>query len=251
MGIGAYARSGGERKNMSDKSTHTLAIITARGQSKRIPHKNIKDFCGKPILAYSVEAAKNAGIFDEIMVSTDDGEIARIGKDYGAEVPFFRSGKTSDDFATTAEVLKEVLAEYEKRGKRFTHFCCIYPTAPFVTGEKLKEAMKILLENHADSVMPVVKFSFPPQRCVVVKDGRLQAKWEEYMNCRSQDLEPFYHDCGQFYCLNTERFLKEGKMIMQDTFPIFMEEMTVQDIDTIEDWKIAEMKYRILLNQNE
>ena len=147
------------------------------------------------------------------------------------------------------QVLEEVLDEYKKAGKTFTHLCCIYPTAPFVTGDKLKEAMELLLEKDADSVMPVVKFSFPPQRSVIVKDGKLQPKWEEYMNCRSQDLEPFYHDCGQFYCLNAERFLKERKMIMQNTVPVFMEEMTVQDIDTLEDWKIAEMKYRILLEQ--
>jgi len=234
---------------MFDKQIRTLAVITARGNSKRIPHKNIKDFCGKPILSYSIEAAKHAEIFDEIMVSTDDEKIAGIGKEYGAKIPFFRSEKTSDDFATTADVLMEVLSEYKKAGKTFTHICCIYPTAPFVTGDKLKEGMQLLLEKNADSVMPVVRFSFPPQRCVIVKDGKLQAKWEEYMNCRSQDLEPFYHDCGQFYCLNTERFLKEGKMIMQNTVPIFMEEMTVQDIDTLEDWKIAEMKYRILLEQ--
>lgn len=236
---------------MSEKQGSVLAVITARGKSKRIPHKNIKDFCGKPILAYSVEAAKNADIFDEIMVSTDDEKIAEIGKAYGAQVPFFRSDKTSDDFAATADVLEEVLLEYKKRGKIYTHICCIYPTAPFVTGEKLREAMELLLKKDADSVMPVVKFSFPPQRSVVVKEGKLQAKWEEYMNCRSQDLEPFYHDCGQFYCLNTERFLKEKKMIMQNTFPIFMEEMMVQDIDTMEDFQIAEMKYRILSEQRD
>lgn len=236
---------------MSDKNTHILAVITARGNSKRIPHKNIRDFCGKPILAYSIEAAKQAEIFDEIMVSTDDPQIAGIGKEYGAKVPFFRSEKTSDDFATTADVLEEVLNAYKKAGKMFTHICCIYPTAPFVTGDKLREAMALLLEKDADSVMPVVKFSFPPQRSVIVKDGKLQPKWEEYMNCRSQDLEPFYHDCGQFYCLNAERFLKEKKMIMQNTFPVFMEEMTVQDIDTPQDWKVAEMKYRILLEKED
>lgn len=224
----------------------TLAIITARGGSKRIPRKNVKEFCGKPILAYSIEAAKQAGIFDEIMVSTDDAEIAEIAKKYGADVPFFRSEATSNDFATTADVLTEVLAEYEKRGKTFTHICCIYPTAPFVSGEKLERAMQQLVEKQADSVVPVVRFSFPPQRCVIEKDGKLVPKWEEYMNCRSQDLEPFYHDCGQFYCLKVERFLAERKMFMSNTLPIFMEETEVQDIDTEQDWKIAEMKYRIL-----
>lgn len=230
-----------------DEKKNTLAVITARGGSKRIPRKNIKEFCGKPIVAYSIEAAKQAGVFNEIMVSTDDEEIAQTGRQFGATVPFFRSAKTSDDFATTADVLTEVLTEYEKRGKKFTHICCIYPTAPFVTAQNLKQAMELLIEKQADSVMPVVKFSFPPQRSVVVgANGRLAPKWEEYMNCRSQDLEPFYHDCGQFYCLDVQRFLQERKMIMENTLPLFMDEMQVQDIDTQEDWEIAEMKYRIL-----
>ena len=192
------------------------------------------------------KAAKNAGVFQEIMVSTEDKEIADTAMRYGATVPFFRSEKTSDDFATTADVLLEVLDEYEKRGKSFTHICCIYPTAPFVRGEKLKYAMELLIKEQADSVMPVVKFSFPPQRCVVERDGSLVPKWEEYMNCRSQDLEPLYHDCGQFYCLRTEAFRLQKKVVMEHTLPVFMEETRVQDIDTIEDWKIAEMKYRIL-----
>lgn len=224
----------------------TLAIITARGGSKRIPGKNIREFCGKPILAYSIEAAKKAGVFDEIMVSTEDKKIAETAMQFGASVPFFRSEKTSDDFATTAEVLLEVLEEYEKRGRKFTHICCIYPTAPLVSGEKLKQAMELLAEKQADSVMPVVKFSFPPQRCVVERDGRLVPKWPEYMNCRSQDLEPLYHDCGQFYCLRVEAFCTQKKVIMENTLPVFMEETEVQDIDTIEDWKLAEMKYRLL-----
>lgn len=240
-------RSGNSFEKILPWNAECLAIITARGGSKRIPRKNIKEFCGRPILAYSIEAARKAGIFKEIMVSTEDEEIARIGKEYGADVPFFRSEKTADDFATTAQVIEEVLTEYEKRGKRFTHVCCIYPTAPFLTGEIIKEAMTLLVSKRADSVMPVVKFSFPPQRCVVEKDGRLEPKWQEYMNCRSQDLEPLYHDCGQFYCLDAERFLKQKTVIMKDTRPVFMEEMRVQDIDTEQDWNIAEMKYRILL----
>ncbi len=221
-------------------------MITARGGSKRIPRKNIRDFCGKPILAYSIEAAKEAGVFDEIMVSTDDKEIAQVAEQYGAAVPFFRSERTSDDFATTADVLAEVLETYERAGKHFTHLCCIYPTAPFVSGERLKTAMQLLMEKEADSVMPVVRFSFPPQRSVVEKDGRIVPKWEEYMNCRSQDLEPMYHDCGQFYCVDVEKFCKEKKMIMENTLPVFLQESEVQDIDTLEDFKIAEMKYRIL-----
>ena len=223
-----------------------VAIITARGGSKRIPRKNVKPFLGKPILAYSIEAALHAGCFDEVMVSTDDEEIAGIAKQYGATVPFFRSKETSDDFATTADVLKEVIFRYREMGKEYTHLCCIYPTAPFLDGEEIRTAMDTLVKEGVDTVLPVVRFSFPPQRAVVMKDGYLVPKWPENMNARSQDLEPFFHDCGQFYCLRTESFLAQNKIVMEKTMPFVQEEMKVQDIDTPEDWEIAEMKYRIM-----
>lgn len=223
-----------------------VAIITARGGSKRIPRKNIKEFCGRPILAYSIEAALHSGVFDTVMVSTDDREIAETAERYGAEVPFFRSEKTAGDFAVTADVLREVLGEYERRGERFDMLCCIYPTAPFLTAERLREAAALLEESRADSVLPVVRFGFPPQRCVVVRDGFLQFKWQEYALARSQDLEPFYHDAGQFYFLNTESFQAQGRLVMEKTVPLILSEMEVQDIDTEEDWKIAEVKYRLL-----
>ncbi|MDE5589088.1 MAG: pseudaminic acid cytidylyltransferase [Acetatifactor sp.] len=222
-----------------------IAIITARGGSKRIPRKNIKEFCGKPILAYSIEAALNSGLFDRVMVSTEDAEIAEIAERYGAEVPFRRSEKTSGDFAATADVLLEVLEEYRRRGERFDTLCCIYPTAPFVTVERLREAVRLLEENGADSVMPVVRFSFPPQRCVVVKEGCLQFKWPEYARTRSQDLEPFYHDAGQFYCLKEKSFLEQKALVMSKTVPLILSEMEIQDIDTEEDWELAQVKYRL------
>lgn len=221
----------------------SIAIITARGGSKRIPRKNIKDFLGKPIITYSIEAALESGVFDEVMISTDDEEIADIAKKAGATVPFMRSEKTSGDFATTADVIEEVLSSYADFGKEFDYVCCIYPTAPFVTATAIKKAMETLVSKDVDTVMPVVKFSFPPQRCVVVKDDMLVAKWPECMNMRSQDLEPYYHDCGQFYCLNTKSFLEQKKIVMEKTMPYFQEEMNVQDIDTLEDWEIAEIKY--------
>lgn len=223
-----------------------IAIITARGGSKRIPRKNIKEFCGKPILAYSVEAAAASGVFSHVMVSTDDEEIADIAGKYGAEVPFYRSESTSGDFATTADVLLEVLEEYRRRGERFDTLCCIYPTAPFVTAERLREAVSLLEESGADSVLPVVRFSFPPQRCVVVKDGCLQFKWPEYAQARSQDLEPFYHDAGQFYCLKEKSFLEQKALVMSKTVPLILPEMEIQDIDTEEDWELAQVKYRLL-----
>lgn len=224
----------------------TIAIITARGGSKRIPGKNIKEFCGKPILAYSVEAAIESGIFDEVMVSTDDESIAQIAGQYGAKVPFFRSEETAGDFAATNDVILEVLEEYEKRGEHFDIACCIYPTAPFVTADRLRSALKQLQEKKADSVVPVVRFSFPPQRSVVVEDGLLKFKWPEYMLARSQDLEPFYHDVGQFYCLRVASFLAQNRLIMDKTVPLEIPETEAQDIDNEEDWKIAEMKFRLL-----
>lgn len=224
----------------------SVAIITARGGSKRIPRKNIKEFCGKPILAYSIEAALTSGIFDTVMVSTDDEEIAEIAKQYGAEVPFYRSEKTANDYATTNDVLLEVLEEYEKRGEHFDLACCIYPTAPFVTAQKLKAAVEQLNASDADTLIPVVAFSYPPQRAMIVKDGRLVFEYPRYLDSRSQDLEPHYHDVGQFYVFRTESFQKNRKLMIGNILPMVISEMEVQDIDNQTDWEIAEMKYRLM-----
>lgn len=223
-----------------------IAIITARGGSKRIPHKNIKEFCGKPIIEYSIEAAKQAGIFDTVMVSTDDNKIAEIAKNAGAEVPFMRSEETSNDYATTADVLMEVLEKYKERGIRYENACCIYPTAPFVTGYKLRQAMEMLVKEKKDSVMPVVPFSFPPLRGMVINDGKLEYKWQEYAMKRSQDLEEIYHDCGQFYVFRVETFEKEKKLVTDNTAGMIISGLEVQDIDNETDWQLAEMKYRLL-----
>ena len=223
-----------------------IAIITARGGSKRIPHKNRKEFCGKPIIEYSIEAAKQAEIFDTVMVSTDDDKIAEIAKNAGAEVPFMRSAETSNDYATTADVLMEVLEKYKERGIRYENACCIYPTAPFVTGDKLRRAMGMLVKEKKDSVMPVVPFSFPPLRGMVINDGRLEYKWQEYAMKRSQDLEEIYHDCGQFYAFRVESFEKERKLVTGNSAAMIISELEVQDIDNETDWELAEMKYRLL-----
>jgi len=220
-----------------------IAVITARGGSKRIPKKNIKEFCGKPILADSIEAALKSRLFDEVMVSTDSGEIAGIAMQYGASVPFMRSEKTSNDFAATNDVMKEVLSEYEKLGQHFDLAVCIYPTAPFVTADKLKNAVKKMEEEHADAVTPVVRYSFPPQRAFIIKDGLLQYEYPEYAAARSQDLEPVYHDCGQFYVMKVENILHD--IPSKKSIPLIMSELEVQDIDNEEDWKIAEMKYKM------
>lgn len=223
---------------------HSLAIITARGGSKRIPGKNKKAFCGKPILLYSIDAALRSGLFDEVMVSTDDEEIAQLAIKAGAQVPFMRSAETANDYASTDDVIREVLDNYKNRGQQFDTFCCIYPTAPFITPERLKEAMALLKET--DSVMPVVAFSYPVQRAVVIEDGELKRKWPEYANSRSQDLEPFYHDVGQFYACRTEAFYREGTTDTVHMKPMILNDAEVQDIDTFEDWAIVEMKYKLL-----
>lgn len=224
----------------------TLAIIVARGGSKRIPRKNIKFFFGQPIIKYSIDVALNSDIFDEVMVSTEDEEIAKIAKNFGAQVPFFRSNQTASDSATTAEVISEVLSEYKKLGKEFDYFCCLYPTAPFITVKKLNEAFSILKSNNFDSVFPVVKFGCPIQRALKVEDGLITMIWPENINKRTQDLPPTYHDCGQFYFLETKSFLKQKKLFTKKSAPLFIDEMEVQDIDNENDWKIAELKYKIL-----
>ncbi len=223
-----------------------IAIITARGGSKRIPRKNIREFCGKPILAYSIEAALESKLFDTVMVSTDDGEIAEIARRYGAEVPFYRSESTAGDYATTNDVLLEVLAEYEKRGEHYELGCCIYPTAPFVTADKLRDAMERLESSGADTLIPVVAFSYPPQRAMLVKEGRLVFEYPQYLDSRSQDLEPHYHDVGQFYLFYTEAFKRNRKLMTGDILPYVVSELEVQDIDNLTDWEIAEIKFRFM-----
>lgn len=228
---------------------NAVAIITARGGSKRIPGKNKKEFLGKPIICYSIEAALASGLFEEVMVSTDDEEIAAIAKAAGASVPFMRSEKTANDFATTDDVLLEVLEEYEKRGKNFTYMACIYPTAPFVTSQKLQDAMKVLQDNRASGVMPVVRFSFPPQRGMAIRNGRLDYCYPENAMKRSQDLEPMYHDCGQFYIYDVEKYLACKGDLPDGYFPIEVPELEVQDIDNMSDWKLAEIKYEMMGNE--
>lgn len=223
-----------------------LAIITARGGSKRIPGKNIKEFCGKPIIAYAIEAALDSGVFQEVMVSTEDEKIARVALGYGAKVPFFRSIENSDDFSTTSDVLMEVIRKYEEQGEYYDYGVCIYPTAPFLTKEKIKNAMDLLISSGADTVMPVVKFSFPPQRGLIIEENILKMKWPENLNVRSQDLVPFYHDCGQYYAFNISSFLENKVLLSNNTVPVISSELEVQDIDNINDWKLAEIKYRML-----
>ncbi len=223
---------------------NTIAIVPARGGSKRIPRKNIKEFCGQPIIKYSIDALLESGLFDEVIVSTDDRQVAEVAIENGANVPFMRSKKNSGDFATTEEVIAEVLNWYKTIGKNFDYYCCLYATAPFVTAEKLKNALQLLISSQASFLTPVVQYSYPPQRCRTVRNGRLEMWWPEQKDARSQDLEPLYHDCGQFYFGRTDDFFHFG-MAGANVVPMILPEVEVQDIDTESDWIIAEMKYRL------
>ncbi len=223
-----------------------LAIIPARGGSKRIPKKNIKYFLGKPIISYSIGEALDCGLFDEIMVSTEDEEIVEIALSFGAKVPFKRSLANASDFATTADVIEEVLNEYLKRGIYFETLCCIYPTAPFIKKERLIEAYELLIKENFDTVAPVVQFSFPPQRAFIMNQKRqIRFSSPENAQQRSQDLTPHYHDVGQFYWLKTDAFLKNRSVWNENTGAIILPPMEAQDIDTEEDWEVAEFKYQL------
>lgn len=225
-----------------------LAIIPARGGSKRIPRKNIKDFLGKPIIAYSIETALQSGLFDEVMVSTDDQEIAAIAIQYGAKVPFMRSEKTANDFATTMDVLKEVESMYRSlHNKIFDFVCCIYATAPLIKIEHLKLGYELLKDERLSSVFPIVDFSYPVWRGLKFNEkDRTEMIWPEFTNSRSQDLEKVFHDAGQWYWYDPLKIT--DSLFTNNTKSVVISEIEVQDIDTITDWKLAEMKYELIQN---
>jgi N-acylneuraminate cytidylyltransferase len=201
----------------------------------------------KPIIAYSILAAIESGIFDEVMVSTDDQEIADVAIKYGATVPFFRSRQNSDDISNTNDVLNEVLTVYKNSGNNFKYACCLYPTAPFVTAEKLKRALHMLTESAADSVIPIVEFSFPILRSFKMDEkSKIEFNWPENATVRSQDLAPAYHDCGQYYFFDVEKFLKNKRLVSDNTLGIVTSPIEVQDIDNEDDWQLAEVKFSFL-----
>lgn len=224
---------------------NSIAIIPARGGSKRIPRKNIKSFLGKPIIAYSIEAALDSGLFDEVMVSTDDDEIAEIAQQYRAKVPFMRSKQNANDYAGTADVLFEVLEQYKKMNFAFDKACCIYPTAPFLSIKKLKEAEALLEEQNYDCVFPIVHFSYPIQRALKKENsGKITMFQPENIEKRSQDLESAYHDAGQFYFFRVKALFEKKQLWTDNTGAIILSEAEVQDIDSETDWKIAELKFK-------
>lgn len=225
---------------------YNLAIIPARGGSKRIPGKNIKSFLGKPIIAYSIETALGSGLFNNVMVSTDDTKIATVAKKYGADVPFMRSHENANDYATTSDVICEVLNEYSNQGYEVDFACCLYPTAPLIRTEQLENAFKLLTSKHFDSVISVFPFSYPVQRALHFRNEKIEMINPEFMNSRSQDLEKTYHDAGQFYFLDVKKFLIHKRLFSNNSGAIFISELQAQDIDNESDWLIAELKYKAL-----
>lgn len=221
-----------------------IAIIPARSGSKRIPQKNIKNFLGKPMLAYAIEAARQSKVFDFVMVSTDSQEIADIAVSCGAEVPFLRSAENSSDFATTFDVLDEVISEYKKIHVVFSSFCCIYPCVPFLTGETLQKAFSNLTDY--DAVIPVIKYPVPVEWALKIENNILKPHDSEMLNIRSQDLTPKYYDAGMFYFCKTEKLYENNSLLPERTYGLVIPETEAQDIDTPEDWKAAELKYRLL-----
>lgn len=223
-----------------------IAIIPARGGSKRIPRKNIRAFLGKPIIAYAIETALATGLFEKVMVSTDDPEIADIARTYGASVPFLRSAENANDHATTFAVIEEVYTACKALGWDVEQVCCIYPCTPLLRPETIRDAYEKL--NTFDSVYPVVPYGTPIQRALKADGNRLSFFNPEYLFTRSQDLEKAYYDPGQFYWMNTAAILEKKSIFTDNTGFVLLDELYVQDIDNEQDWKIAELKYTMLRN---
>jgi len=224
----------------------SLCIIPARGGSKRIPRKNVRPFHGKPIIAYPIAAALASGCFDEVMVSTEDEEIAAIARECGATVPFLRSNQNATDHAGSDEVIKEVILRYRELGRAYPEVCALYPTAVLVTAAQIRQGRDLLLADPTlTSVLPVLRFSFPIQRALVRRANRVPLLHPEFYHSRSQDLEPAYHDAGQWYWLNSERFLQSGEFMGEHANGLVLSGMEAQDVDSEDDWALAELKFQL------
>ncbi|MFK4500874.1 pseudaminic acid cytidylyltransferase [Bradyrhizobium japonicum] len=222
-----------------------IAVIPARGGSKRIPRKNIRPFCGKPIIAYSIEAAQASGLFDEIIVSTDDAEIAEVARQFGATAPFVRPKEISDDHTGTAAVVKHAVTWFIERGDDVTHVCCIYATAPLIEARFLREAHDALTSSDAAFAFSVTSYAFPIQRALrMTPAARVDPFHPEHRLTRSQDLEPAYHDAGQFYWGTAAAFLEDVPIFSERSVGVVLPRHLVQDIDTVEDWEQAEYMFR-------
>lgn len=224
-----------------------IAVIPARGGSKRIPGKNIKPFCGKPMIAWSIEAARQSGCFDRIVVSTDNAEIAEIARTHGAEVPFIRPQELSDDLTGTIPVIAHAIKWQQQHGESPGQVCCIYATAPFVTATDLQRGLRIIEDTRAHYAFSVTSYTFPIQRAIRIKENnRVEMFYPEHINTRSQDLEEAYHDAGQFYWGQASAWLAGTPIFTPEAVPLILPSHRTQDIDTSEDWVRAEWLFKAL-----
>jgi N-acylneuraminate cytidylyltransferase len=224
-----------------------IAVIPARGGSKRIPRKNIRMFCGKPIIAYSISAAQQTGLFDQVVVSTDDEEIASVAREFGATTPFVRPKELADDFTGTNAVVKHAVAWFNAQSNDVTHACCLYATAPLLQARFITEGYEALSRSDAAFAFSVTSYAFPIQRALrVTPEGRVDAIYPEHRMTRSQDLEHAYHDAGQFYWGTARAFLEDLPVFAPHSIGVILPRHLVQDIDTLEDWDQAELMYRAI-----
>lgn len=224
-----------------------LCVIPARGGSKRIPHKNIRNFCGKPMIAWSIKAAKDSGCFDRIIVSTDDEEIAATARQWGAQTPFMRPAMLSDDYTGTAAVVAQAIEWHQKSRQPPSLVCCLYATAPMLLPNDIRRGLEVLLQTEADFAFSVTSYAFPIQRALRVTDSnRVEMVAPEHLNSRSQDLEPTYHDAGQFYWGRAEAWVSGTPVLSIAAAPVIIPRYRVQDIDTLEDWERAEWMFKAL-----
>jgi len=224
-----------------------LCVIPARGGSKRIPRKNIKEFNGKPIIAYSIEAALKSSCFDQVIVSTDDAEIAEVAKSFGASVPFMRPDELANDYASTIPVVKHAIEWFDDQVQAPSEVCCLYATAPFVRASTIRKAYEQMQSTQADYCFTATSFAFPIQRAIkVTAENRVEMFYPEYLETRSQDLEESYHDAGQFYWGKVEAFKQQKPLFSKSATLYILPRYLVQDIDTLEDWKKAELMHKII-----
>lgn len=225
-----------------------ICVIPARGGSKRIPRKNILEFCGRPMISWSIDAANTSACFDRIIVSTDDIQIADVAKKHGAEVPFIRPSHLADDYAGTAAVVAHAVDWMNQRHEPVGNACCVYATAPFVSADDLKLGLATLEETGCSYTFSVTSYAFPIQRAIrITPTNRVEMFSSKYMDTRSQDLEDAYHDAGQFYWGTANAWLNKLPIFSNDTAPVILPRHRVQDIDTLEDWTRAEWLFRAML----
>ncbi|MBT4668525.1 MAG: pseudaminic acid cytidylyltransferase [Lentimicrobiaceae bacterium] len=229
-----------------------LCVIPARGGSKRIPRKNIKFFFGQSMIGYSIKAAIASECFDKVIVSTDDQEIAEVAKSFGAEVPFMRPDELANDYTTTIPVIKHAIEWFDDQGQSPSEVCCLYATAPFIQEDSIRRAYKKMKQERADYCFTVTSFAFPIQRAIkITVENRIEMFYPEHFETRSQDLEESYHDAGQFYWGKAEAFKQQKPLFSKGSTPYILSRHLVQDVDTPEDWKRAELMYQVLKKSGE